>query len=76
MTVNIFGLVEFLSEMTTSADMKRHPVVEKNMLAVEEMSNGEHLWSSMNPEVVKFAMFCKAYMLSPSCTQLTASKLG
>jgi hypothetical protein len=62
-TVKLSDLVEFLSEMTTSNDMKLHVLVKDNLAGVRKMSQGEHLWSSNDPDIMKLAMWVKTYVV-------------
>ncbi len=62
-TVNLYDVVEFLSEMTTSTEMKSHVMVQENLVGVQKMTRGEHLWSSEDPSVLKLALWAKTYIV-------------
>jgi len=74
-SVNLFELVKFLSEMTASADMKLHVMVKDNFAGVVKMSQGEHLWSSTNPDVMKLAVWVKTYVVPVMHQTHTESRL-
>jgi hypothetical protein len=56
--------------------MKLHVLVKDNLAGVMKMSQGEHLWSSNDPDDIKLAMWVKTAYVVPAMHQTHRVEAG